>query len=190
MIDPADPSTVHPAPRRRSARRTLMAGLAVMALVLAACGDDDDGGLSSSERGELIAELTADSGLSEDQAGCVLDSLLDELGLDGLRAIATDDEGAEFTDEQGVAVFAAFEECDVDIFGDLGEGEGGGIDSDAQSYGDDPELDALWDACEGGDGQACDDLFFQSPIGSEYEEFGDTCGGRFEAGEVFCAQEL
>lgn len=46
------------------------------------------------------------------------------------------------------------------------------------SYGDDPALDALWDACEGGDNAACDDLYMESPFGSEYEDFGDTCGGR------------
>ena len=62
----------------------------------------------------------------------------------------------------------------------------GSINSDAQTYGDDPALDALWDACEGGDMQACDDLYFQSPVGSEYESFGDTCGNRQEAGE-YCA---
>ncbi len=63
-----------------------------------------------------------------------------------------------------------------DAFGGLGG------DDSAQSYGDDPELDALHDRCADGDGQACDDLFYQSPLGSEYEEFGNTCGGRgFEA---------
>lgn len=47
-------------------------------------------------------------------------------------------------------------------------------------YGDDPDLDALWDGCEAGDWEACDDLYRQSPIGSEYERFGDTCGDRNE----------
>lgn len=56
---------------------------------------------------------------------------------------------------------------------------------DADTYGDDAELDALWDACEAGDNQACDDLYFGSPFGSEYEEFGDTCGGRDTSG-AYC----
>lgn len=47
--------------------------------------------------------------------------------------------------------------------------------TDAETYGDDPELDALWDACAAGDEVACDDLYWASPIGSEYEEFGQTC---------------
>lgn len=53
------------------------------------------------------------------------------------------------------------------------------------TYGSDPALDALWDACEGGDMAACDNLFMDSPIDSEYETFGDTCGGRQDAGTDF-----
>lgn len=53
---------------------------------------------------------------------------------------------------------------------------------EAQSYGEDATLDALWDRCEDGDMVACDDLFRESPVDSEYEEFGDTCGGRTEGG--------
>ncbi|HVN51940.1 MAG TPA: hypothetical protein VMT43_10930, partial [Acidimicrobiales bacterium] len=45
-------------------------------------------------------------------------------------------------------------------------------------HGQDPVLDALWARCAAGDGAACDELFDQSPIGSEYERFALTCGGR------------
>lgn len=45
-------------------------------------------------------------------------------------------------------------------------------------YGDDAELDALWDDCAAGNGEACDNLFLDSPSGSRYEEFGDSCGDR------------
>lgn len=54
------------------------------------------------------------------------------------------------------------------------------------TYGDDTRLDQLWDRCEAGDGASCDELYRQSPVGSEYEEFGDTCGRRFAPGETFC----
>lgn len=37
--------------------------------------------------------------------------------------------------------------------------------------GDDPELDALWFACAQDDWDACDDLYWTSPLGSEYERF-------------------
>lgn len=57
----------------------------------------------------------------------------------------------------------------------------------ADSYGDDPYLDGLWDACDGGDMAACDALYMDSAMGSEYEEFGDNCGtaGR-GAFQIFC----
>lgn len=50
------------------------------------------------------------------------------------------------------------------------------------SYGDDPTFDVLWDACSVGDANACDDLFFQSPIYSAYEAFGRVCGDLTELG--------
>ena len=49
------------------------------------------------------------------------------------------------------------------------------------SYGSDPLLDFLWIECEAGDFASCDDLYLESPPGSEYEEFGVTCGGRSAA---------
>lgn len=50
--------------------------------------------------------------------------------------------------------------------------------SRVNAYGDDPQLDALWDACAAGEGKACDDLYHAAPVDSEYEEFGYTCGNR------------
>lgn len=52
-------------------------------------------------------------------------------------------------------------------------------------YGSEPALDALADECEGGDFQACDDLYNDSDFGSAYEADGDSCGGRNEPGG-FC----
>jgi hypothetical protein len=72
---------------------------------------------------------------------------------------------------------------DDDFFGVCGEGLDAGLPSE---YGDDPELDVLWDACDGGDLGACDDLWFSSPAGSAYEEFGATCGDRVEEGFADC----
>ncbi len=47
-----------------------------------------------------------------------------------------------------------------------------------QSYGEDPAgLDLLWSRCQTADMAACDMLYWYSPFGSEYEEFGKTCGG-------------
>lgn len=55
-----------------------------------------------------------------------------------------------------------------------------------RSYGDDPTLDRLWDACDRGVMRACDRLYLDSPFFSDYEEFGLTCGGR-TAGAAECA---
>lgn len=49
------------------------------------------------------------------------------------------------------------------------------------TYGDDPFLDELWDECENSPGQsgmdACFDLFFESPVGSDYEAFAEEMLG-------------
>lgn len=58
------------------------------------------------------------------------------------------------------------------------------------SYGDDPQLDRLYDSCESGAMQACDDLYDQSPAGSDYEWFGLTCGERSdEDTELYCTEQ-
>ncbi len=46
-----------------------------------------------------------------------------------------------------------------------------------QAYGDDPALDELYDSCAAGDMAACDDLWWSSPSGSDYEAFAMSCGG-------------
>lgn len=67
-------------------------------------------------------------------------------------------------------------------------GGGGCVDLDlsggeAFGYGDDPRLDELWDACAAEDFPACQTLYMESPIDSEYEAFGGSCGGRIDGGE-------
>jgi len=51
-------------------------------------------------------------------------------------------------------------------------------EAESGSYGSDDNLDALWDRCESGSLTACDELYFSSPSGTEYEKFGATCGSR------------
>lgn len=63
------------------------------------------------------------------------------------------------------------------------------VDPPAEPLGADAELDALVDDCAAGDLAACDQLFRDAPLGSAYEEFGDTCGGRQSAGtSVLCIE--
>ena len=56
--------------------------------------------------------------------------------------------------------------------------------------GPDPVLDAYAQGCFEGDYQACDDLFFESPPLSDYEQYGGSCGGRVKAYSVVACSEL
>ena len=47
-------------------------------------------------------------------------------------------------------------------------------------YGDDAILDGYEDGCTDGVMDDCDLLFFESPSGSGYEDFGATCGYRLD----------
>jgi hypothetical protein len=68
----------------------------------------------------------------------------------------------------------------------------GGIPPSVQrptDLGNDPAMDRLAEECHGGDMQSCDDLFRESPIGSDYETYGGTCAGRQpvdDARTVYC----
>jgi hypothetical protein len=53
------------------------------------------------------------------------------------------------------------------------------------TYGDDAELDRLWDECAATGTDVCDELFNRSPEASEYEAFATSCGGR--GAQVACA---
>ena len=57
-----------------------------------------------------------------------------------------------------------------------------------RTYGDSVELDRLWDACEDGDAAACDTLYQASPLGSDYEAFGQTCAHRNPARTLTCVE--
>ncbi len=50
------------------------------------------------------------------------------------------------------------------------------------TYGDSAYLDELWDECAEGDMEMCDLLYVESPVGTEYEDFGWSCGWRTEEG--------
>ena len=120
-----------------------------------------------------------------------------EISVERLREFEEIDEPDADDLSDAEVVFDAATECGIledlgtidEVDPDAPDDSGTSGLQEGDSYGDNPELDALWDACEDGDGQACDDLYFSSAIGSEYEEFGDTCGGRFEAGTVLCSEE-
>ena len=68
----------------------------------------------------------------------------------------------------------------------LCEQTNGGANPLPVTFGDDPTLDDLWTKCEAGDGGACDQLYVDSPGGSEYESFGLSCGNRTDGEQESC----
>jgi len=144
------------------------------------CGGRTDGGGSCEVNGAVAygdsAELDAlwDACAAGDMAAC------DEL----YSSAPVGSEYEEFGDTCGGQSTGGGTYCDGGVTegtDDTGTADDPGAgDVAGGSYGDDPELDALWDACEAGSGTACDDLYWDSPGGSAYEEFGTTCGGRVD----------
>ena len=57
-----------------------------------------------------------------------------------------------------------------------------GEPSDPTGLGDDPANDALAQSCFDGDLESCDDLYWGTSVGSDYETYGSTCGGRLVDG--------
>jgi len=136
-------------------------------------GDDDD---KEDVRARLAAQIAAEGEFTEREPECLADKLVDELGEDvfeGYDFSSEDPPPGVDRDEATEAFLAAFEACDIDIFGGVTPEEEEGGDDDE---GDD-ELADLREACADGDFAACDDLWLQSPIGSDDELFGSTCGG-------------
>ncbi|HQY33961.1 MAG TPA: hypothetical protein PLS68_08325 [Actinotalea sp.] len=89
----------------------------------------------------------------------------------------------------GVGAFFAIKALIGNVTDQLEDIDVPGI-TEGDAYGDNAELDALWDACETEDWAACDDLYFAAPIGSEYEAFGETCGNRTEASGGSCVTDM
>jgi hypothetical protein len=62
-------------------------------------------------------------------------------------------------------------------------------EADSPGSFDDESFDALADTCQGGDLVACDVLFTATPVDSDAETYGSTCGGRNEAVRGACSTE-
>lgn len=84
---------------------------------------------------------------------------------------------------------------------DSGPSEGGGVVPPAGGGGEagdptpppniaDPTHTALAQECFDGSGSACDELFAVTPVDSPEEEYGATCGGRFDASPGLCSTAI
>jgi hypothetical protein len=156
--------------------------VALMALLLsllaAACSGEGAGQGRSVDDDVVSEEPSPATEVPDDVDGYGDDPVLDALWDD----CAAGDDAACDELYRVSPVGSEYEE-----FGDTcgGSSAGGGCvpeDVGPYAYGDDPALDALWDDCAAGDDAACDELYRVSPVGSEYEEFGDTCGGSSAGG--------
>ena len=89
----------------------------------------------------------------------------------------------------GVTIFLVATEdgTDEDVTFEEDAFEDDGFEETEDEIGADADLDELHSACEDGDMEACDDLYFESPVGSDEEEFGSTCGGRRDEQNGDCA---
>jgi hypothetical protein len=141
----------------------------------------------SFDRAGAVARTVESSGgrLSTEEAECYVDAVHEQLGGRYLRADASvpDDVAAKMTsirvDCVGVTNLGVTTTADPATADSAGRAtpstEAGNL---PRQRGDDPTLDALYDQCAAGSGQACDDLFGLAPVGSAYESFAITCGGR------------
>lgn len=160
-------------------KRTHRLGLALSALALlaAACS-------SGFSRNDAIATLIEDGGMTEAQAACVVEGIEDVDGM-SIDYIASD---ADPSEDQREAMFAIVSECLLSgLQADTEEAAEATTTTtsaaETASAGDeppgtDPALDALWVDCSNGDDEACDTLFWEAPVDSDYEAYGLSCGGR------------
>jgi hypothetical protein len=165
MLSPSPPSPRVPVARSGAARRTwILVGAGVLAAVLivvgivwlAGGGDDAPQPTSRGDDSELDGLWEACA--AGEMGAC--DALL--IGA------PTDSEYAEFGSTCGFRIEPGGE-CAVRYR--------------LETYGDDPSLDALWDGCNAEEFDACSQLFEMAPVGSEYEWFGGSCGGRVDGME-------
>jgi hypothetical protein len=163
--------------------------IALLALVAGACGDDISGGRSAADQAvidQAVGELVS-SGMDRSAAECYVGGLVDEFGVDQIVSIGN---GGDLPADMISKAMTLLTDCGISgldtgttpasitSYRDLAQPRDQ-VDG-PYTYGDDATLDALWDQCAGGAGSACDQLFFDSAVGSEYEAFGNTCGNRLE----------
>jgi hypothetical protein len=155
--------------------------LSALVIFPAACGgSDSDSNQSETESTLTYEDLSfleksfvdgvAEGGDTEAAGICILDAL-EDAGIDANKLAGLANE------EPSPDVLAAIFSCSTELF------EGGLFG------GDDPDLDALWDDCDASDYAGCATLWIESPFGSNYDSFAETCGALSEE-SLFVSCEL
>lgn len=153
-----------------------------LTVVVTACSQTP---VEAPSRADRMAEVIA-LGQSDAVAACVVGLLED---FQSNLTVPNDSQPA--LDLDAPQVQEALESCQQAsdlLAAELAPPEDLAFDPGPLNYGDDRVLDALWDSCEAGEGEACDELWSTAPIGSAYEAYGVTCGERFEV--LDCAAEM
>lgn len=173
--------------------KKLLIPIFATALLFTACSSDS--GVDKEPIITMAAEsVEAEAGFySEEYVECVLEGIVEETDVtwEGIEEIFEQDGNLEAlgdstSDAQNEAVAALAFSCmaDTDVFQDLMDDAIEDIlESDGDSpmeFGDDEYLDGLYTECDNGDGDACETLYWESPLGSEYEQFGLSCAGRWD----------
>ncbi|MEM7141153.1 MAG: hypothetical protein AAF548_08975 [Actinomycetota bacterium] len=153
-----------------------------------------DGLVASDISVRAVAEETL-TGEQETELVSVAAACIDDLSripgfVEAFREAAAA-EGTTMTEAEAVCAIRTLDAGDpaaalAECLGDTSADTAG----DQATYGDDEVLDLLWDACESGNAQTCDELAATAPPGSGYLEFGRTCGGAVPDGAVSCFDEL
>ncbi len=137
-------------------------------VVAAACGGEEEQALSQSD----ISDVLVADGLDFDIASCAAGTYSDA-SFEPITVIDQDEL------ERFIARCEDSAEALVELRNRTEEAtELAFVDSEPFGFGDDEALDLLWTECEAGEGESCDELFDVSVLGSEYEQFGLTCGNR------------
>lgn len=120
------------------------------------CGVDPDGGTRQEVYDAMMTEILAEGDLTESEADCMVEHLIDEIGLDRLEGVdfSADEPPADLADDFEDAFGSGIVACDIDVSGTGGaSGDDGGTDD---AFGDDGDL---------GTDFGTDDAF-----GAEFEE--------------------
>lgn len=114
-------------PAAAGSKRGLLIGGGILAAVAAAVaaflllGGDDDGDRDRI-RGEMAAQIRSDSDLTNAQAECMADAIIDEIGTERLKDVdfSADDPPEDLADDFFKAALASLEKCNVDesLFGE------------------------------------------------------------------------
>jgi len=152
-------------------KKGLLIGAGVLVLVALAVGaflllGSDDDGDRDELRAEIISVLNEDGDLTDGQAECLADHMIDELGEERLEGVdfSADEPPAELEDDFTDAAFSGLEECDIDL-SEVAGGEDEPTDDGATD--DTATDDTATDSTDGGFGT---DGLPSGDFGPEFEE--------------------